>query len=79
MTHIAAFSASGAFVCRKITNAVAGSAGRENLTINAALGFTPVSRISFLCLHRFAADRINLAWDRVGVADCRASMTGVAV
>lgn len=79
MTHIAAFSASGAFVCRQITNAVAGSAGRENLTINAALGFTPVSRISFLCLHRFAADRISLTWDRVGVADCRASMTGVAV
>ena len=78
MTHIAAFSASGAFVCRKITNAVAGSAGRENLTINAALGFTPVSRISFLCLHRFAADRVTLTWDRVGVADCRASMTGVS-
>lgn len=78
MTHIAAFSASGAFVCRKITNAVAGSAGRENLTINAALGFTDVARISFLCLHRFAADRISLTWDRVGVATCRASMTGVA-
>ena len=78
MTHVAAFSASGAFVCRKITNAVAGSAGRENLTINAALGFTPVSRISFLCLHRFAADRVTLTWDRVGVADCRASMTGVS-
>jgi len=79
MTHIAAFSTSGAFVCRQITNAVAGSAGRENLTINASLGFTAVNRISFLCLHRFAADRINLTWDRVGVADCRASMTGVAV
>lgn len=79
MTHIAAFSSSGVFVCRQITGAVAGSAGRENLTINAALGFTPASRISFLCLHRFAADRITLTWDRVGVADCRASMTGVAV
>lgn len=78
MTHIAAFSSSGAFVCRQITNAVAGSAGRENLTINAALGFTDVTRISFLCLHRFAADRISLTWDRVGVADCRASMTGVS-
>jgi hypothetical protein len=79
MTHIAAISASGAFVCRQITGAVAGSAGRENLTINAALGFTPVSRISFLCLHRFAADRVTLTWDRVGVADCRASMTGLDV
>lgn len=78
MTHIAAFSASGAFVCRQITGAVAGSAGRENLTINAALGFTDVARISFLCLHRFAADRISLTWDRIGVATCRASMTGVA-
>jgi len=78
MTHIAAFSANGAFVCRQITEAVAGSAGRENLTINAALGFTDVSRISFLCLHRFAADRISLTWDRVGVATCRAAMTGVA-
>lgn len=78
MTHIAAFSANGSFVCRKITAAVAGSAGRENLTINAALGFTDVSRISFLCLHRFAADRISLTWDRVGVATCRAAMTGVA-
>lgn len=79
MTHIAAFSASGAFVCRQITGATAGSAGRENLTINAALGFTDVTRISYLCLHRFAADRISLTWDRVGVATCRASMTGVAV
>ena len=78
MTHIAAFSASGAFVCRQITGATAGSAGRENLTINAALGFTDVARISFLCLHRFTADRISLTWDRVGVATCRASMTGVA-
>jgi hypothetical protein len=78
MTHIAAFSASGAFVCRKITNATAGSAGRENLTISAALGFTDVTRISFLCLHRFAADRVSLTWDRVGVAECRATMTGVA-
>lgn len=78
MTHIAAFSASGAFVCRQIAGAVAGSAGRENLTINAALGFTDVSRISFLCLHRFAADRVTLTWDRVGVATCRAPMTGVA-
>lgn len=78
MTHIAAFSASGAFVCRQITNAVAGSAGRENLTINAALGFTDVARISFLCLHRFSADRISMTWERVGVATCRASMTGVA-
>ena len=78
MTHVAAFSASGSFVCRQITGAVAGSAGRENLTINAALGFTDVARISFLCLHRFAADRISLTWDRVGVATCRASMTGVA-
>lgn len=78
MTHIAAFSSSGAFVCRQITNAVAGSAGRENLTINTALGFTDVSRISFLCLHRFAADRVTMTWDRVGVATCRASMTGVA-
>lgn len=78
MTHIAAFAANGSFVCRKITGAVAGSVGRENLTINAALGFTDVTRISFLCLHRFAADRISLTWDRVGVATCRASMTGVA-
>jgi hypothetical protein len=78
MTHIAVFAADGSFVCRKITNAVAGSAGRENLTINAALGFTDVVRISFLCLHRFAADRISMTWDRVGVATCRASMTGVA-
>jgi len=78
MTHIAAFSASGAFVCRQITGAVAGSAGRENLTISAALGFTDVARISFLCLHRFAADRVTMTWDRVGVATCRASMTGVA-
>jgi hypothetical protein len=78
MTHIAAFSANGSFVCRQITAATAGSAGRENLTINAALGFTDVARISFLCLHRFAADRISMTWDRVGVATCRASMTGVA-
>jgi hypothetical protein len=78
MTHIAAFAANGSFVCRQITGATAGSAGRENLTINASLGFTGVSRISFLCLHRFAAARISLTWDRVGVATCRASMTGVA-
>jgi hypothetical protein len=78
MTHIAAFSANGSFVCRQITAATAGSAGRENLTINAALGFTDVARISFLCLHRFAADRISMTWDRVGVATCRASMTGIA-
>lgn len=78
MTHIAAFSASGAFVCRQITGATAGSAGRENLTINTALGFTNVARISFLCLHRMAADRVTLTWDRVGVATCRSSMAGVA-
>ncbi|NLW82308.1 MAG: hypothetical protein GXY42_11645 [Desulfovibrionales bacterium] len=78
MTHIAAFSASGAFVCRKITEATAGSAGRENLTINAALGFTDVSRLSFLCLHRLTADRVTMIWDRVGVATCTAPMTGVA-
>lgn len=79
MTHIAVFAANGSFVCRQITNAVAGSIGRENLTINAALGFTDVSRISFLCLHRFAADRISMTWDRVGVGSCMASMTGVAI
>lgn len=79
MTHIAAFSANGSFVCRKITAAIAGSAGRENLTINAALGFTDVDRISFLCLHRFAADRVSLTWDRVGVAECRATMVGVDI
>jgi len=79
MTHIAAFSSNGAFVCRKITNAVAGSAGRENLTISSALGFTDVARISFLCLHRFAADRIVLNWDRVGVATCTAAMVGIDV
>lgn len=79
MTHIAAFSANGSFVCRKITAAIAGSAGRENLTVNAALGFTDVARISFLCLHRFAADRVSLTWDRVGVAECRATMVGVDV
>lgn len=79
MTHIAAFSANGSFVCRKITAATAGSAGRESLTINAALGFTDVARISFLCLHRFAADRVSLTWDRVGVAECRAAMVGVYI
>lgn len=77
MTHIAAFSANGAFVCRRIADAAAGSAGRENLTIDAALGFTDVARVSFLCLHRLAADRVTMTWDRVGVATCSASMTGV--
>ena len=79
MTHIAAFASNGSFVCRKITAASAGSAGRENLTISAALGFTDVARISFLYLHRFAADRISLTWDRVGVAECRATMVGVDI
>lgn len=79
MTHIAAFSANGSFVCRKITAATAGSAGRENLTISAAIGFTDVARISFLCLHRLAADRVSLTWDRVGVAECRATMVGVDI
>jgi hypothetical protein len=78
MMHIAAFAADGSFVCRQITGATAGSSGRENLTINAGLGFTGVAKISFLCLHRFAADKISMTWDRVGVATCRASMTGVA-
>jgi hypothetical protein len=78
MTHIAAFSASGTFVCRRITGAVEGTSGRENLTLDSALGFTGVTRISFLSLHRFAADRVSLTWDRVGVAECRASMVGVA-
>lgn len=79
MTHIAVFSASGSFVCRQITNAVVGSAGQENLTINTPLGFADAVRVSFLSLNRFSADKISLKWERVGAAMCNATMVSVAI
>lgn len=76
-THIAVFSASGGFVCRQITGAAIGSAGRENITINTSLGFSDASKISFLSLCRFLGDRVSLKWNRAGAATCAASMVSV--
>lgn len=76
-THIAVFSASGGFVCRQITNAVTGSAGQENLTINTNLGFSDAYKVSFLSLCRFIGDKLTLKWNRVGSAVCSSTMIGV--
>jgi len=76
--HVAIFADDGSFVCREITAAVAGDPGEENLTLDTAIGFTDVSRISFLSLQRFAADKIQLSWQRPGVAETRTSMIEVA-
>jgi len=76
--HIALIKPDGTFVCRQIVSAVAGDAGEEVLTIDSAPGISGVTMISFLTLHRFAADRIELNWERVGVAECKASMVEVA-
>jgi len=76
--HIALIKPDGTFVCRQIVSAVAGDAGEEVLTLDSAPGVTGVTMISFLTLHRFATDRIELNWERVGVAECKASMVEVA-
>jgi hypothetical protein len=79
---IAIMLTDGTIYLRRITAAVAGAAGEEVLSFATALGAeiptTAVKRISFLSLHRFAADRIELAWERVGVCEIRAAMVGVA-
>ena len=76
-THIAVFSSSGSFVCRQITNAVVGSGGQENITINTSLGFSDAYKISFLPLCRFAGDKLTLKWNRVGAAMCSSTMISV--
>ena len=79
MSHIAVFFPSGAFVCRQITNAVAGAAGQENLTINSSLGASGAFRVSFLSLNRFMGDKISIKWEGVGQGVCSSSMVSVSV
>ena len=77
--HLALVRADGSVVCRQVTAAQAGTApGTEELTLNAAPEASDVVRISFLSLHRLAADRIELRWKRAGAAECNASMIGGA-
>jgi hypothetical protein len=76
--HVAIMAANDSFVCREIIGAEAGGFGQEVITLDAAIGFTDVARVSFLSLHRFAADRIELAWQRPGIYEIRAKMVGVA-
>ncbi|GAB6191156.1 hypothetical protein [Desulfocastanea catecholica] len=76
--HVAIMAADNSMVCREIIAAEAGPVGQEIITLDAAIGFTEVARISFLSLHRFAADRIELAWQRPGICEVQAKMVGVA-
>lgn len=78
-THLAFIDKGGHIMaCREII-AAASDAGRDILTLDAAIPCTGYqATVSFLTLHRLAADRIELRWKRAGVADCNASMIEVA-
>ena len=79
--HVAVMLTDGTIFLRRITDATAGDPGEEILTIDSALGAEipagSVRRISYLSLHRMAADRVEIAWQRAGVAEVRAAMVGV--
>lgn len=75
--HIAIFQCDGTFVCRQILSAVKDIGGVEILELDTIVGFSEVSRISFLSLHRLVSDRVEIAWERPGVAEVRLSMVGV--
>lgn len=76
--HVALIASDNSFVCRNITAAAVGAAGQEVLTLDAAPGTTDVVKVSYLALHRLAADKVELAWKRSGVAEVKASMVEVA-
>lgn len=76
--NLALVRTDGSLVCRNITDVSAGEAGQEVITIDSAVGVSDIAFVSFLSLNRFAADRIELAWERAGVAEIKASMIEVA-
>lgn len=78
MQHVAIMGNDGSITCRQITGGASGGTGVEVLTLNGAVGTSSIKRISFFGLHRLYADRVELDWQRVGVANVQASMITVA-
>ena len=72
----------GTLICREITGSDAGLPGEEILSISSGPGVqidsTNLWKISFLTLHRFSSDRIEISWHMAGKCEVRASMAGVA-
>lgn len=80
--HLAFFRNSGEILLREIIDcAVSAEGDHEYITINDGLGFGGTAAdfraVSFLSLCRLAADRVEIAWPRVGACRTAVGLVGL--